>query len=96
LRNARDFSPSGAKAAPGHAADQLVVIGTDAPVVEDLLRHAVAGHRLDGPGQFQHIGGKVLVQVLFGTVPGAVRANHDAFFHEQIPYSLMSCPRTTI
>ncbi len=65
----------------GNATTDPVRVGADSPVVKDLLRQLVAADRLDGAGQFQDVGGEVLVRIFLRPVPGSVCANNEAFFH---------------
>ena len=58
-----------------------IVVGADTPVVENLLRHAVAAQGFDGAGEAEDIGGDVFFEILFGTVPGAIGADNDSLFH---------------
>lgn len=69
-------------AAPGRAGADLVVVRAEAPVIENVLLQS-AGGRFDGSGDFQHVGGKILLQVLFRSVPGSICADND-IGHESV------------
>jgi len=56
----------------GGPADYGVVVGTDAPVVKNLLRDIIVTMRTNGPGQAQDISGEILSPVFLRPIPGAV------------------------
>lgn len=65
--------------ARGTGAD-LIVVGANAPVIKHHLFHPLTIRRPNGAGELQHIGWKVLAEVLLGAVPGALKADSDAFY----------------
>ena len=71
--------------APGHAGADPVMVGTDAPVVEDMLLE-IAVRWPDRPRQHQDVGWEILLQVFLGTVPGAIGTDDDVG-HDPPPFA---------
>ena len=72
------------EAEAGGPADYGVVVGTDAPVVKNLLRDIIVTMRTNGPGQAQDISGEILSPVFLRPIPGAIGTDDD-FFHSEFP-----------
>ena len=60
----------------GNAADDAVMTGAHAPVIEYVL-FQITAFRCNGPGDFEYVGGVILLQVFFRSVPGAVSTDDD-------------------
>ena len=55
------------------------MVGTNAPVVKHHLLHPVTVGRPDGAGKLQNVGGVILAEDFLRAVPGAIKADSDAF-----------------